>query len=324
MGNHHDVTKLTEPNLNLAVRQEGNFIIIGLGLPQSSGSINQSPFTEVTRSEGTNLLNGAKSAFIEKLNGFGIDFKDIDASRGQTASGSLGAKIPKLGSGEIAVEITSEVKGGVSFRSGKVGEAVAAAQNNYDENRKIAYQDRAYEWATNGKGATAKNPATGDTFYVSPEVAKEYHNNRFWPLDPRRVDSGQQSPSGNIASADTNGFKGTDREKNFNDAKGAISTLVPADKQNDVAAAVVRNAIDAKFDPKVEIAVVPSNKNPDALIASQGNGPGALRADAVLVSQVQPGTAQHVAETLTQKNPAQQIAAVEPQAERQQQAPRTM
>ncbi len=226
MGNHHTVTQLTEPNLNLAVRQQGNFIIIGLDLPRSSGSVNQSPFTEVTRSEGTNLLNGAKTAFLEKLNGSGIDFKDVDVARGQTASGSVGAKLPKLANGEIAVEITSEVKGGVSFRSGKVGEAISAAEYNYDQNRKVAYQDRAYEWATNGTGATSTNPATGDTYYTSPEVAKSYHNKRFpvWG-DPRRADSGEDSPAGNIASAKINGSEGADFAKHAGQVDKALDKI---------------------------------------------------------------------------------------------------
>jgi hypothetical protein len=313
---HHNVTKLAEPNLNLAVRQEGNFIIIGLGLPSSSGSVNQSPFTEVTRSEGTNLLNGARTAFIEKLNGFGIDFKDVDASRGQTASGSLGAKIPKLGSGEIAVEITSEVKGGISFRSGKIGEAVRAAESNYDHNRKEAYQDRAYEWATNGKGATATNPA-GDTFRVSPEVAKDYHNNRFWPGDWRRVDSGQESPNANIASAKTEvtakDFSG--REDHFNKALSA------ANGNTDVAAALLKSSAAAGHAPTGDFRVEVSTKD-GALIPAQGTGPGVNRGDGVVASQVQPGTAQNVAETLAQRNPApQQIAAVEPVERQTQQQP---
>lgn len=195
---HHEVTSLTEPNLNLSVRQEGNFIIIGLGLPQSSGSVNQSPFLEVTRNEGTNLLNGARTAFLERLNSAGIDFRPVEASQSQTTNGSLGGSatlpvrgVPVTAKGEIAVEITSEVRGGINFRSGLVGDAINAAERNYDQNRRVAYQDRAYEWAQTANGVTAGNPA-GDTFHVSPEVARTYHNNRFpIPFDPRRVDSGE-------------------------------------------------------------------------------------------------------------------------------------
>jgi hypothetical protein len=195
---HHNVPALTEPNLNLAVRQEGNFIIIGLGLPQSSGSVNQSPFLEVTRNEGTNLLNGARTAFLERLNSAGIEFRPVEASQSQTTNGNLGGSatlpvrgVPVTAKGEIAVEITSEVRGGINFRSGLVGDAINAAERNYDQNRREAYQDRAYEWAQTPRGVTAGNPA-GDTFYVSPEVARTYHNNRFpIPFDPRRVDSGE-------------------------------------------------------------------------------------------------------------------------------------
>jgi hypothetical protein len=194
---HHDVPALTEPNLNLAVRQEGNVVYIGLGLPNSSGSVNQSPFLEVTRNEGNNLLNGARTAFLERLNGAGIEFRDITASQSQRTNvgGELGGTLPVRGipltaRGEVAIEITSQVSGGVNFRSGRVGEAITAAERNYDHNRREAYQDRAYEWAQTANGVTARNPA-GDTFFVSPDVARTYHNNRFpIPFDPRRVDAG--------------------------------------------------------------------------------------------------------------------------------------
>jgi hypothetical protein len=315
MPNHHEVPRLVKPDLDLAVRQEGNFIVIGLGVPKSSGSVNQSPLLEVTRNEGTTLLNGAKSKFLEKLNGFGIDYKDIDASQSQTTSAGVSAKLPKLGKGEIAVEITSQVSGGVSFRSGKVGDAIGAAQGHYDWQRNEMYNERTKEWAQSTNGITAKNPNTGDTFHVAPQVAKDYYNSwRVWD----RVDSGQNNPNATIASVKTNSFEGTDLAKHASQAGEAIKGIVPSDKRDDVVAAVLRNTTDAKFDPKADLSVVQSTKNPDALIPSQG----IFRADPVEISKVQQGTAQTVAEAITKPANTQQVAVnVEP--DHHQKAPRT-
>jgi hypothetical protein len=107
-----------------------------------------------------------------------------------------------------------------------------------------------------------------------------------------------------------------ERGEHFNKALSA------ANGNTDVAAAVLRSSAAAGHDPKGEFRVEVSTTN-GALIPAQGTGPGVNRGDGVVASQVQPGTAQNVAEALTQKNPAQQIASVEPQPEKQQ-APRTV
>jgi hypothetical protein len=304
----YNVTELARPNLNLSVRQEGNFIIIGNGLPRSSGSVNESPFLEVTRNESVSLVNGAQSRFLEKLNSFGIEFRPVEASQSQTTNVGVSGRLPsRLASGEVAVEITSEVRGGVNFRSGQIGDAIRAAQENYDEQRNNTYTQRAREWATNGVGATAGNPHTGDTFRVSPEVAKKYHNDQYWPLDWRRVDSGQDSPSATLASANPNGFQGTALERHANQVNNTVSGMVPTEKREDVVAALLASS--ANFDRNANINVTQSTKNPDMLIASQGTGPSMLRADPVNISTVQPGSAQTVsAELLRNTNALPQMA----------------
>jgi hypothetical protein len=319
----HTVSTLASPNLNLNVRQEGNFIIFNAGLPRSSGSVSESPFLEVTRNEHTSLINGAQSAFLEKLNGFGIEFRPIDVSSSGTAGVGASGRLPsRLASAEFAVEITSEVRGGINILSGRVGEAIVAAQENYDEQRNNTYTQRAKQWATNGEGATATNPHTGDRFFVSPEVAKTYHNNQYWPFDWRRVDSGQESPSATVASARTNSLEGTNLERHANQVGNAVNGIVAADKKDDVVAAVLANS--TNLDRNKDINVAQSTTRPELLLASQGQGPATLRADPVDVSRVQPGSAQTVIAELVRNTNPQQVAAVEPQAERQTQAPRTV
>lgn len=282
---HHNVPALTEPNLNLAVRQEGNFIIIGLGLPQSSGSVNQSPFLEVTRNEGTNLLNGARTAFLEKLNSFGIDFRPVEASQSQTTNGNLGGSatlpvrgIPVTAKGEIAVEITSEVRGGIDFRSGRIGDAIREAERSYDHNRREAYQDRAYEWAQTSNGVTARNPA-GDTFYVSSDVARTYHNNRFpIPFDPRRVDSGE-GPTIAAAQPDPlrasirDGVQGLDHLRLGLTDRAQADNLVAALDERSRAGGLTRvDTVVASLDGQRIFAVQGDPSRPDHLRASVETG----------------------------------------------------
>jgi hypothetical protein len=124
-----------------------------------------------------------------------------------------------------------------------------------------------------------------------------------------------------LASAKTNAVVSAndfgERAEHFNKA------LLAANGNTDVAAAVLRSSAAAGHNTKDEINVVVSTTN-GALIATQGTGPSTVRADGVLASQVQPGTAQNVAETLTPRNAVQQVAAVEPLAEKQQQSSRTV
>jgi hypothetical protein len=105
------------------------------------------------------------------------------------------------------------------------------------------------------------------------------------------------------------------REDHFNKALSA------ANGNTDVAAALLKSSAAAGHDPTGDFRVEVSTKDM-ALIPAQGAGPGVNRGDGVVASQVQPGTAQNVAETLAQRNPApQQIAAVEPVEKQMQQQP---
>jgi hypothetical protein len=107
-----------------------------------------------------------------------------------------------------------------------------------------------------------------------------------------------------VASAKTNGFEGTSLEKHAGQLNDKLHGLVATEKKDDVVAAVLVNS--NKFDRTADIHVAQSIKNPDMMIASQGQGPSALRADPVDVSKVQPGSAQTVtAELLRNTNTPQ-------------------
>jgi hypothetical protein len=134
----------------------------------------------------------------------------------------------------------------------------------------------------------------------------------------RRLLYGANPEQGNsaVASAKTNGLEGTHLEKHATQLNKAVDgTGIPADKKEDAVAAVLKNTVDAKFDPKADVNLAQSTKDPNVFIASQGQSPGILRADPVDVSKVQPGSAQTVtAELLRNTNTQQQVASntVEP------------
>jgi hypothetical protein len=146
--------------------------------------------------------------------------------------------------------------------------------------------------------------------------------------DNRRADASIDASKSTVAMADRPApiasAKTDVTAKDFGDRGNHFNQALTAANGNpDVAAAIVKSSAVAGHNPKDEINVAVSITN-GALIATQGTGPSTVRADGVLASQVQQGTAQNVAEALTQKNPAQQVAAVEQQTERQQQTPRTV
>jgi hypothetical protein len=157
-------------------------------------------------------------------------------------------------------------------------------------------------------------PSLGLRLYTNPLGHPDWKVN--YTQGMRRADA-SDSPNNDIASAktDVTGKDFGDRGEHFNKALSA------ANGNTDVAAAVLRSSAAAGHDPNGDFRVELSSKG--ALIPAQGAGPGVNRGDGVVASQVQPGTAQNVAEALTQRNPTQQqVAAVEP--ERQTQAPRTV
>jgi hypothetical protein len=175
-------------------------------------------------------------------------------------------------------------------------------------------------------GPSPINPQPKAQYAVGNDIYKVYYNEQ--PTQSKRAGidgndgvSVAQHPGNSLTDAS---LKTAITAKDFGERANHFNQALSAANGNvDVAAAVLKSSVIAGHNHKDEINVAVSTKD-GALIATQGTGPGAHRAEAVLPSQVQPGTAQNVAEALTQKNPVQQIAAVEPQVEKQTQAPRTM
>lgn len=117
-----------------------------------------------------------------------------------------------------------------------------------------------------------------------------------------------------IANAKAPGFEGTFLEKHAIQVDKALDGVNLAGKnKEDVVAAVLASSTKAGFDVKADMSVAQSTKNPDQLIAVQGQGPSALRADAVEIARVQTGAAQHLSGTLAQQANVQLLAAnIEP------------
>lgn len=143
--------------------------------------------------------------------------------------------------------------------------------------------------------------------------------NRFRGLAPagtRVADASINSPDSGItiASAKTNGFEGTSLEKHAGQVSKTLDGINLGDKnKEDVVAAVLASSGKAGFDPRVDLNLMQSTKSPDVLIAAQGQGPAALRADPVNISSVQQGTAQNVTDSLTkQANTQIAAASIEP------------
>jgi hypothetical protein len=79
-------------------------------------------------------------------------------------------------------------------------------------------------------------------------------------------------------------------------------------RENDVVAALMVAGTKTGFDPKADTAVMQSNKDSGSLIAVQGSGPSALRADPVSVSSVLQNSAETVFAELNKQTNTQQVA----------------
>jgi hypothetical protein len=145
------------------------------------------------------------------------------------------------------------------------------------------------------------------------EKLQERERRALYGANPDQENSVVASAKTN-ATVSANDFGG--RADHFTQALTAVNGNA------NVAAALVQSGAEVGFDPKGNFKVVEST-NSNLLFAKQDSGILPLRSDGVDPNKVtQP--AQAVAEALTQKNPIQQIAAVESPAEKQTQAPRSV
>lgn len=296
------VNHLGVPPMDLTITDIGNGRLkVELQVPRSSGSKDNIPFLEVTRNEQATLLNGARQDVLAKLSQSGFTIGDVKYEAGgeQTQQGgaSGGANVPKLG--KVSFEISSETKihGGVNAtlkNNPDLAGAIRQAEGNFDTRRQDIYESRAREWVREG-GATIKS--NGETYTVSPDVAKEYINQRH-PLNPwKRVsadDGGVQ-----IADASPSLALGNDRlNKQFEQA------LKGTGGDRDAAAMAVDTISKASgYKPDQDISVL-QGKN--GLIVSQGEGASGLN---LPVPQAKQGDFDRIAAA----QPAQQQVALQPE-----------
>ena len=307
------VNHLGVPPMDLTITDAGNGKLkVELQAPQSSGSKDNIPFLEVTRNEQKALLNGAQQDILSKLSQSGFTIGEVKytagAEQNQHGGGTLGANVPKLG--KVSFEITSDSKihGGVETtlkNNPDLAGAIKQAETNFDTRRQDIYESRAREWAREG-GATIKS--NGETYTVSPDVAKQYVNERH-PLNPfKRVSADDGSVQ--IADASSTLAPGNDRiNKQFEQA------LKGTGGDRDAAAVAVNTISQAPgYKPDQDISVV-QGKN--GLIVSQGQGDAALN---LQVPQAKQGDFDKIATQLAQPQQIQQVA-TQPEQQQERKGP---
>lgn len=111
-------------------------------------------------------------------------------------------------------------------------------------------------------------------------------------------------------------FANPDLQKQADKLIQTLESANPALKsqQTDVVAALMAAGAKAGFDPKLDIGIVQSNKDANVLIAVQGEGPAALRAEPVNIASLTPGAAQNIFDQLN-KNSTQIASATVDQPE---------
>jgi hypothetical protein len=321
------IDKLTRPDVNLDFEQlpNGN-MRVSLNVPKTSGDSSEIPFLEVTKNGSQSLVSEARRNLVSELAKKGFTFGPVEVANQYDSGGNITGKVPGVGKASFEIRSSTNVSASAKWDPSTVSDAVNNTEKWFDEGRNRLYDSRDKTWVNQGGATIDHTDGNGKAvqYKVTPAAAAEDYNSqgyRYWNgVDRLRAGNGQ-TINADLASAkldnpvSANDFG--ERGNHFNQALSA------ANGNADVAAAVLRSSAAAGHNPKDDINVVVSNKD-GALIATQGVGPGANRAEPVLASHVQPGTAQNVAEALAQKSPAQQVATLEQQPERQQQAPRTM
>jgi hypothetical protein len=337
MGKQITFDEITEPNINLRFGLKSKELLT-VDVKYDGLGDSAAPLNRLTISRNNSLLTNAQNRLID-------EYPSLQPTE---VSGKVGVNV-KAVSGEAST---------VAAVNNPQSDARRRIEQGFDSDRRELYLNWAATNHAKGDGSAKIPLGNGDTAKVTHGALFDYYEKHYDRNNPKQVETynkmstmeehrdrfdAQQQPgyfkndpryrggAGLRSSADEGSTPSMDvastgkpvTAKDFGDRGDHFNKALSATNGNsDVAAAIVRNGIDAKFDPKADISVVQSTKNPDVLIALQGNGPAALKADAVEVSKVQPGTAQNVAETLAQRNPApQQIAAVEPVERQTQQQP---
>jgi hypothetical protein len=304
-----DPKNFSIPNYDLREAYSGNSITFSAPQMPVGGRGSDAVFRELTNQRSEEYLTKIGNALGEKYN-----------SRFSLTEVSMNAS-------PFGVGVSGK------FFAAPDPEAKKFAQSAFDIYRNLDYS----AWAKEGieRGGVSYQVKDGQKIYFSAEdlklvkkvadanVERAFNSNRTadgsLPKSPEEAIGIMRAKiNDNNASAktDVTAKDFGERGEHFNKA------LLSANGNTDVAAALLKSSAAAGHDPKGEFRVEVSTTN-GALIPAQGTGPGVSRGDGVVASQVQPGTAQNVAEAFTQKNPAQQIASVEPQPEKQQ-APRTV
>jgi hypothetical protein len=199
------VNHLGVPPMDLTVTDAGNGKLkVELQVPASSGSKDNIPFLEVTRNEQRALLNGAQQDLLKGLSQSGFTLGPVKYEAGAEQNvhggGSGGAKVPGLGKVTFEISSDSKIHGGVNAtlnNNPDLKGAISTMEKNFDIRRQDIYEGRAREWAREG-GATINS--NGQTYTVSPDVAKNYVNERH-PLNPFKRASIDEAGGVQVASA---------------------------------------------------------------------------------------------------------------------------
>jgi hypothetical protein len=295
-----DITNLESPEMNLRFRQEGNKIYVDLPIPRSSGSSQQTPFLEVTRNENQALLNESQRKLIEGLNAAGFNAIGGSISYENNTGGSLGANIRGVGRAEITLQNRNGGNVNFDINTGAVGRAVANTERRFDEYRENIYDQRCKEWVMQG-GARIQ-AGDGNTYNVTPEAAKEYHNRGrvMWRIDdngnytPNPFSQNNGTSTQDVAYVNRNQFTGTAYEGlagNIDQQLGSSINLNGRDR-NDITAALLNNpGVSLNGGP---INILQSEKDPNLIAPSQAG----LRGDTLNMANVPPGSAQTVSQEL--------------------------
>jgi hypothetical protein len=177
------VDTLGVPPMDLSITDTGNGKFkVELNVPSSSGSINNTPFLEVTRNEHSALINGARQSMIAELSQSGFTIGDINFNQGGHLNNGGGAgvsgQVPGVGKAWFEVTMDAGMQTGVNGsikNNPDVEDAIRRTEQNFDTRRQDIYEARAREWYGNG-GATMISD--GETYKVTPEACRTYINER--------------------------------------------------------------------------------------------------------------------------------------------------
>lgn len=286
------VNRLQVPDLNLDIQERNGKLVVSLDLPKGWGSLDQIPFYEATRSNGSQLLNAARQSMLEKLSQSGLQVTEMQVDNNGRVGIGANAQVPKLG--KLSFEIkANDTSTRVYKNNPDVAGAIRAAEDTFDRKRGEVYENRAREWSCNG----ARVPHNGKVYTVTPQAAAEFYNDKRWfPWEKIRPGEGAGcGVGGRRASALEDADHPYGRQ--FAQALSQVDVLDGrvAGSRNDAAARLVQAGVDAGFRRDGDLQVVVGTR--DNVFAVQGEGPAARRAS-VALADIQPGAYQRVSEAL--------------------------